>query len=781
MQYNGKVCEQMDLMMRKFCAMGLLVLCLVCGAMVLPTLPARIQTDMAALLPHDEGESALWQAADAWAQRQMNAQILVLVGADDEAQALTLAQDVAKTWRASGQFMAVDAEIAPNVDEWREMANQLGVATLPAQERTWLLNEPLRYFEARAEAIVNPFAGGVLPLEQDWLGFGGLALARQSAGSTMQWDAASGLLYTQYNGKTWVWLRARLPQQSQLGQVHLLEMVNASREHVAGQGGELLVSGGALFAQYAKQQAERESTVMSVLGLGLTLLFLTWALRSLRVLWLLLPLLVGVLLGLVATVAIFGHIHVLTLVVGTSLVGVLVDFPLHWLAPALFAGNQWEGRRTMRQMLPSFGVSLAITVLGYVLLLFAPLLVLQQTAVFSAAALVGALCATVLWLPALFHGYAPKPTGFTRLMQWMAQCRLPAQGGRWLIVLIGVMLMAGCLRIQWHDDIRDWHNAPDWLLQHSQRIAQISGNDLGGRMILLRASTPDALLALGQTVEDAVRAQQSDATVQGIHQWVNTTATQNALKNQLRVLLGQPAQYAPLVGMGIDDAVVQAALQQAASSPNISIEQSLAPSTAEAWRSLYLGQISGQYASIVRVNQMHDAQKVQAAIAHLPCDAQTCVQWYDKRNQLNQLFNHTRNVSAWLKLASFALAWLVLWRIFGMRRGSMMLGVPLLSAVMVLGILGWLGQTVGLFALFGLLLASAVGTDYAVYALTAREPVPVRCAGLTLASVTTWISFALLAFGSTPAAASFGLAVALGCVCNALLAMACVRAGSLHR
>ena len=45
-----------------------------------------------------------------------------------------------------------------------------------------------------------------------------------------------------------------------------------------------------------------------------------------------LPILIGMLSGVVATVWGFGQIHILTLVIGTSLVGVLIDFPLHWLA-----------------------------------------------------------------------------------------------------------------------------------------------------------------------------------------------------------------------------------------------------------------------------------------------------------------------------------------------------------------------------------------------------------------------------------------------------------------
>ena len=63
----------------------------------------------------------------------------------------------------------------------------------------------------------------------------------------------------------------------------------------------------------------------------------------------------------------------------------------------------------MKHVLPSFAISLTITVLGYALLWFTPLTVLRQTAVFSGFALLGAFGATVLWLPPLFRRYQAKP------------------------------------------------------------------------------------------------------------------------------------------------------------------------------------------------------------------------------------------------------------------------------------------------------------------------------------------------------------------------------------
>ena len=81
--------------------------------------------------------------------------------------------------------------------------------------------------------------------------------------------------------------------------------------------------------------------------------------------------------------------------------------------------------------------------------------------------------------------------------------------------------------------------------------------------------------------------------------------------------------------------------------------------------------------------------------------------------------------------------------------------------------LGWVGLPVSLFAVFGLLLASAIGIDYAVYAQGARQGEGAeRFAGILLAALTSMISFALLGLSHTPAVSGFGICVTVGIAFN---------------
>ena len=514
---------------------------------------------------------------------------------------------------------------------------------------------------------------------------------------------------------------------------------------------------------------------MSMVGTLATFALLLWVFRSARVFWLALPLAAGMLTGLTAALAVFGEVHILTIVIGTSLVGMLVDFPLHWLAPSVFRqpeNEKWSSESAMKHVLPSFAVSLLITVLGYALLWFTPLTVLRQTAVFSGFALLGAFGATVLWLPPLFRRYQAKTVPFAKLTERLLRLkgrlnkRLHKRG--WL-ALGGIFLAVGLWRSDWHDDIRQWVNMPSEMLAQVQRIGELSGTDFGGRYIVAEAASEDALLAKNAELARALQplvAQGKLGGFQSLDQFVAPVSEQEKLQNRLRELAGQPENWQPLADIGIPRQTIHDALIQAADTPPLTLSGSLKTQLAQAWQPLYLGEVAhGRYAAVVRLNGVTDEAAVRTAALGI-----AGTHWADKRAHLNDLFHHTRNQAAWLKLASYALAWLLLWRMFGAKRGSKILAVPLAAAVCTVAALGWLGIPVSLFAMFGLLLVSAIGVDYAVYAVTAKHTAAARLGGMLLAAATTALSFALLAFSSTPAVAAFGLTVTIGVGFNLWLA-----------
>lgn len=220
--------------------------------------------------------------------------------------------------------------------------------------------------------------------------------------------------------------------------------------------------------------------------------------------------------------------------------------------------------------------------------------------------------------------------------------------------------------------------------------------------------------------------------------------------------------------MGISEQVMMQALEKQENIQTLTPKEALQKPLMQAWQTLYLGEIEPQrVASIVRFQGVkpESLESLKHALSTIQG-----VHWADKRAYLNDSFEQTRNQAVYLKLISYVLAAMGLCWFFGTKRGMSILLIPLLSAIMTVAILAYLHIPIGLFAMFGLLLISAIGVDYTVYSLTAPHSAYGKLGGMLLAAMTTGISFFLLAMSQTPAVAAFGLTVGLGVILNFVLA-----------
>jgi predicted exporter len=75
---------------------------------------------------------------------------------------------------------------------------------------------------------------------------------------------------------------------------------------------------------------------------------------------------------------------------------------------------------------------------------------------------------------------------------------------------------------------------------------------------------------------------------------------------------------------------------------------------------------------------------------------------------------------------------------------------------------GYLGIPATLFNLMGLLLVLGVGVNYAIFLHEGGQRMSAAAIGVVLSSVTTLLSFGLLAASSMPALRNFGLTLAVG-------------------
>lgn len=731
---------------------------------------APLSANLMELVPGTNPD-ALELRAEQRMQEPLNREMLVLVGHADRQQALTMAQQLGEQWQASGLFETVQWNLQADLPALRKQLLQGRLAMLSADDRQLLSKHPDAFIQQRVQALFDPFNGFTLvPSQDDWLGLTGRIQNSQPKHGAVQLDIGSGALVADADGKNWVMLRARttgnafdmnLPLQ-------VADLLQHSREQAAKGDVQLLAASGLLYAANGQQQATRE---MTWVGGGATvgiLLLLLLAFRRWGVLLAFVPVLVGMLFGAVACVALFGHMHVMTLVLGSSLIGVAVDYPLHYLSKS-WSLKPWRSWPALRLTLPGLTLSLITSVIGYLALAWTPFPALTQIAVFSAAGLLGAYLSAVCLLPALLKNVELRPAQWPlrlaerliHLREALLGCiRTPA-----LLALLIAFCVGGLMQLQSKNDIRQWVGAPQHLTDEAQTIARITGFQPTSQFFLIRAANQEQLLerqaALSERLQQLVNLDKLQGYL-ALDQLVSAPSQQQQVRESLNKL---PSFWQPLLDLGVPVAALQNELQQLQTLPAEDIDAALAGPLGEPYRTLWLGPTEDGVAAMTSLQGLNNPSLLRVQALDLPG-----VVLVDRLGDLNKVFAATQISAAELKLASCVLIVLVLILPFGLTGALRIVALPLLAALCSLASLGWLGQPLTLFSLFGLLLVTAISVDYAILMREQVGGAAVSLLGTLLAAVTTWLSFGLLAVSSTPAVSNFGLSVSLGLAFSFMLA-----------
>lgn len=731
---------------------------------------APLSANLMELVP-GTAPDALELRAEQRMQEPLNREMLVLVGHQDRQQAVAMAQQLGEQWQASGLFEKVQWTLQADLPALRAQLLQGRLAMLSAQDRQQLIEHPDAFIQQRVQALFDPFTGfSLVPSQDDWLGLTGRIQNSQPQHGSVQLDIGSGALVADADGKSWVLLRARttgnafdmnLPLQ-------VADLLKHSREQAARSDVQLLAASGLLYAANGQQQATREITwVGGGATLGILLLLLL-AFRRWRVLLAFVPVLVGMLFGAVACVALFGRMHVMTLVLGSSLIGVAVDYPLHYLSKS-WSLRPWHSWPALRLTLPGLTLSLVTSCIGYLALAWTPFPALTQIAVFSAAGLLGAYLSAVCLLPALLKGADLRPAHWPlRVSEYLLDRREALLGIARTPVLLALLVafcVGGLLQLESKNDIRQWIGAPQQLTDEAQTIARITGYQPTSQFFLVRAANQPQLLerqtALSERLEQLVNLDKLNGYL-SLNQLVSPPAEQQRTREALARL---PQFWQPLLAVGVPLQALKAELATLQALPTEDIDRALTGPLAEPYRTLWLGSTDDGVAAMVSLQGLNDSALLRVQVLDLPG-----VELVDRLGDLNKVFAQTQISAAELKLASCVLIVLVLMLPFGLGGALRIVALPLLAAVCSLASLGWLGQPLTLFSLFGLLLVTAISVDYAILMREQVGGAAVSLLGTLLAALTTWLSFGLLAVSSTPAVSNFGLSVSLGLAFSFLLA-----------
>lgn len=742
----------------------------------------RFDTSLMALLPEDRRDPLLQMATDRLTDGGSR-KLILLVSAEDDEQARDAVAVLANRLQST-------ASVASLI--WQSHGPSLTQSPLYASHRFALLDP-----QARAELL----SGQLQRLSQRALGnwYGPMGLGALGANmlvdpfllSRTGLDAAAhainvrpdrSLLRVTTLDQPGYLLIAELGEDpfdltAQQDLRRVLDQVQGGAEF---SGVQLQLSGLFVHAEAGARQASQEISTVGLGSLVGIVLLMFWVFRSIRPLLLvLLSVGVGCSVAAAITLLVFDRVHLITLAFGAGLVGVSVDYGLHFLCECHQRGDPY---RSLRAIIVGLGLGLLSSVLAYSAQSLAPFPGLRQMALFSSAGLIGSWLTVVLWLPLLAGQYKSRgliaAQNLSRLLSAMPRLQTH-RSAQLLVAAVALLSIWGLFNIKANDDVRLLQTSPAELLQQEQRLQLLLGHHSSSVFLLLDT---DALESLLQR-EEALRVH-LDALVNSgaLSSYQSLSAQLPSVQRQQQNLalitqLYQQQLPALFQTLGLGPAAVAKAAKalETQGENSLSVETWLNDSASEPYRHLLLPQRPGYAGSIIRLGAVDAATRVQ--LQQL-VDTLPGVRLVDQVENLSQLLGYYRDqILAWVGAAYLLLIVILCFRY---RRESWRIIVPpALASSAALSLIFLLEGGVNLFHLLALLLVLGIGLDMGIFLRESGQRAHTWLA-VCLAAATSILGFGLLTLSRTPVLHHFGLTVLLGLTLIFVLATLC-RAADAER
>ena len=697
----------------------------------------NVQTDIFSLINFKDAKEAkvLKEVQD-----EMASNFLVLVNSKE------LANDVQSLALKSSLFKSFEANIDVNLNDIKNDINRSKIALLSRGDLELLKSDKNAFFKKRAEEIFNSFSFRLLNVNDD---FFSLSSGFSAKNGNVSLNLAELMLEVKDGKKSFFLLKGELKKgASSEGLINFYNELNALK---VGQN-ELFVHSSALYQAFSKQKNESESLYMSVVSLSLTAIFLMLAFRNLRIFYVIFIAAFGFSVAFAGTLLCLNELNILTILISTSLIGLMFDYVLHWLSK-----NEGEAIRasSIKNMLKIFLLGLLITLSGYLAFTFSDLRLLKEVALFSAFALVAAFLASYFFMPLVFEGvkfYRSKV--FDAFLTKF--CDLSGAAARHLgvkflaisLILLAIFLVFDLKNLSKSENVKDYSNMPKSLLADSSYILSLTGNNQN-TMIVTRSSGD--ILADEKSLLDELKKRNLIKDESSLSDIFLSKSEQSELKEAFKKALDDEQIYAIYEKFGFSKDEVRSEILKVLGKKELSANEILALKSMKDFKKFMLDEnASVAYASgFVKGTQSDELLERYNAFS------------LNFASSLNESLTQAKELALKLKIAALVVAFLLLWVYFSALISALVMGVIIFGVLLTLFIFAVFGVNLSIFGVFGLILASAVGIDYMIFALNESLSEKERIYGIFCAFITSFISFFTLSFSQTAALSVFGLSVSL--------------------
>ena len=698
--------------------------------------------------------------------------VLFAIFSTDVTTLVKLADGIRSEVAASGVLKIDDAQV-DFVDDYIEFMKETRFTLLGDKDREYLARGQFDLYENLVANFLYgiPDEPGWLPFSQDPFNLLGRFLSSLLPGKSIE-------VFDDYMFVSSGATRALVFSLSPITRADDMENTFAIQTFISGlalrleekePSVEVVASGAVFHLAHAVRNARMEMSVFSTVSVLVVLFLYISVFRSLASLAFGLgSIAFGCWVALTVTGWWFAELHILTVVYGASLIGVGIDYSLHFLCM-----GEPKKIRTLRV---ASAVALMSTGIAYCFLTGAGFSLLKQMATFSVVGLASCWLFVTTLYPILFSQRSKIYSArFTALSRWLAKLwcersRRQFVVGLGCLITVSVLTQVSLLSV--NQTVSSLFKPDEGLVSNDQRVLALLDVMPVGRYFVVFDDTVQGVIERSEQFgKKFLKKWQHDGKLdeyQLLSDFLPSRRVQVENKKLIGQVYGVQGVAFNMAGLS-DDAEVSIKVAFNAEQPlsdrrTVEVAEALFPH-------LWHGELDGNFVVSIPVKwcDLDKCRALKDAVEAGHVNPGKNVEYFDTTESWESALSDaavrailTLVVALWVISASL-LAWT-------RRPDSLMIViVPVVSALMVVATLALLGLEISLFHLFGIYLVIGLGFDYGIFIYWNRFD-DVGCfVAVLLSALTTLAAFGLLSQSGSPMISAFGLTILIGTLFNILL------------
>lgn len=527
----------------------------------------------------------------------------------------------------------------------------------------------------------------------------------------------------------------------------------------------------------SSRNAQGEIAWISGISIVLILILLLYVYRSpLPILFTVGSIGIACAAALSTTWILFGSIHIFTFVFGTSVIGVSIDYAIHFFTHWKNGGSGFEVRR---HILKGLLLGFMTTELSYIALTFADFPLLRQMAVFSMAGLASSFATILLLFPCLPQNKKAMvlPTFIPRKFIGLYEPKFSSENStlqgvrRKYSLLVAVCLLLalvpGLCMLDVRTDMRTMYTMSDELKASEVLSARLNDLGISANYFIVEGDDAESVLQSEEDLLKKLDAAKENSLLKNYLATSTLIPSQKIQKNTYEnfcelftlskdsgnVLLS----YLESIGV-TDDSAFRNSLN--ASPRYLNLGSDVPPSFKSLLDMLWIGEVNGKFYSAVlplHVSRDFDIASIAEDLEHVFA--------VNKMGNINDSLTKLSRVSLWLVAFAYVVVFVILVIVYGIRTAVKIIRAPVVACLFLSSVFGYAGIPFNFFAIVGVILTLGIGIDYALFFNEGGRKNLTTTLAVMLSATTTVISFGSLSFSGFTPVATFGLATLLGILC----------------